>query len=395
MDVELGRYGIIGDWCSHDSCCPLCRMIAPRLSVDRENIRILHCIPTLGGGGAERQLACLSEQMTKAGASVHIVCHRLGPNFDRVRKCGVKVHKLACRNNHDPLILWRLIQTMREVRPHVVHTWLTQMDVLGGLAAAVTGIPFVISEQSSPAAYPGAWKHAVRLFVGRRAAAIIANSESGKRYWQSAGHFRRVEVIRNGIPVLEIQQSSRVSDDAAKLPSSAEVILWAGRYSIEKDPLTFIKAACHVLEERPTAVALLFGDGPLRCDLLAKLRQFGLQNRVRLEGFTTALWSWMKRANVLVSTSLYEGSPNAVFEAAAVRCPLVLSDIPGHRELLHEGSALFVSPSDVGAVSQGILRALRDPEATRRRADAAYQELSKWTLDSVVGQYFSLYRSAA
>lgn len=363
--------------------------------MDQKTIRVLHCIPTLGGGGAERQLAYLSEQMTKAGASVHIVCLRLGPNFRRVRDCGVKVHRLACRGNHDPMILWQLIETMRKVRPHIVHTWLTQMDVLGGLAAIVSGIPFVISEQSAPKAYAGTWKDVTRLFVGRRAVAIIANSESGKRYWQRAGDFRRVEVIRNGIPVLEIQQSPRVSEDAAKVLGSTEVILWAGRYSIEKDPITFLKAARRVLAERANAVAFLFGEGPLRHDLVAMLRQFGLQDRVRLEEFTTELWTWMKRANLFVSTSLYEGSPNAVFEAAAARCPLVLSDIPGHRELLHEDSASFVSPSDVGAVAQGILDALRDPEGTRRRADMAHKELSKWTLESVVGQYFTLYRSAA
>jgi glycosyltransferase involved in cell wall biosynthesis len=365
-----------------------------RPTADVAPLRVLHCIPTLGGGGAERQVAYLSEQMTRIGASVHIACLRRGPNFERVQKSGVILHELMCRNNYDPWILWQLVQMMHKVRPDLVQTWLPQMDVLGGLAAILNGIPFMMSERSCSKAYIGTWKDRLRLIVGRRAVAIIANSESGKRYWQSLSHSRTIKVIRNGIPFSEIQRSCRAADEVTGVGAPTEVILWAGRYSAEKNPLMLLKAVRQVLTERVNAVVILFGEGPLKDDLIAMANQYGLQGRIRIEDFNPQLWSWMKRANLFVSTSLFEGSPNAVLEAAAAGCPIVLSDIPEHRELLHDDSAFFVSPSDPTAVAQGMITSLRDPEKAERKAGLAYEELSRWSVESVAAEYIRLYSAA-
>jgi glycosyltransferase involved in cell wall biosynthesis len=62
-------------------------------------------------------------------------------------------------------------------------------------------------------------------------------------------------------------------------------------------------------------------------------------------------------ADVLVSPSLGEGLPVAVMEAMASRCPVILSDIPQHRELL-EGSDFvpLVPPGDVEGFAREIRR---------------------------------------
>jgi glycosyltransferase involved in cell wall biosynthesis len=265
------------------------------------------------------------------------------------------------------------------------------MDVLGGLSAILTGIPFMISERSCSKAYAGNWKDKLRLFVGRRAVAIIANSESGKRYWQSLIPSGRFEVIRNGIPFSEIQRSCRATDEVTEVGAPTEVILWAGRYCPEKNPTMLLKAVRQVLTKRANAVVILFGEGPLKDDLSSMVKQYGLLDRIRIENFTSHLWSWMKRASLFVSTSLFEGSPNAVLEAVAAGCPLVLSDIPEHRELLHDDSAFFVSPTDPTAVAKGVIAALCDPGKAKRNAGVAYEELSKWSVETVADKYLHLY----
>lgn len=358
-------------------------------------MRVLHCIPTLGGGGAERQLACLSQRMSEVGISVHIAYTRRGPNFDRVKNSGVIRHELVCARNYDPRILWQLVKTIQSVKPHIVHTWLTQMDVLGGLAAILTRTPFILSEQSSSKAYVGTWKDRLRLLIGKKSFAIIANSRSGKEYWQKVGGINRIEVVRNGIPRSEILRSCRISDGAENLSPSTQLILWAGRYSAEKNPMMLLKAVPEVLSKNEDAVVIFLGDGPLKRELIALVNQWGMQARVRIEAFSTDLWSWMKRARLFISTSIYEGSPNAVFEAAAARCPLLLSDIPQHRELLNDESAVFVPLNDPTALAQCIISALSDPGRLERNADVAYRELSEWTLESVTDDYLSIYGKAA
>ena len=80
----------------------------------------------------------------------------------------------------------------------------------------------------------------------------------------------------------------------------------------------------------------------------------------------------MKRADVFVSVSHFEGHPNTVFEAAVVGCPLVLSEIPEHHEVL-EGFRGAVRRSDVarGDLRRTLEADLRADPAAKHRTEAA------------------------
>lgn len=351
--------------------------------------RILHCIASMGGGGAERQLAYLAEELTRSGAEVHIVYLRGGPNLDFVRDCGVHLHQVACAGNHDPLLILRLVRTIRAVKPDVVQTWLPQMDVLAGIASLLTGTPFVTTERSSAPGYGANWKEFVRRRIAQRAAMVVANSEAGRQYWRS--HRRRpIRVIRNGIPLERIRDSVTTAEPH-DLPVEAEIVLFGGRYSAEKNLPVLVDALTRVCRERPNTVALLFGEGPLREVLVEQLGRNALQHRIRLLDYTHELWGWMRRASVFVSVSLFEGCPNTVLEAAVQRCPVVVSDIPQHRELLDAGDAVFVSPHDARDIARGILDVLRDPDGANPRAQRACEKVAQFTIHSVGREYLDLY----
>ena len=85
-------------------------------------------------------------------------------------------------------------------------------------------------------------------------------------------------------------------------------------------------------------VGILCGEGPQRSELEVMRHKLGLDADVHFTGHLPAasVWALMKKASVFVSLSAYEGCPNTVMEAMACGCPLVLSDIPAHREILDE-----------------------------------------------------------
>src|SRR6185436_12110902 len=93
-------------------------------------------------------------------------------------------HRIEGLGNHDPRLLVRLVRLLRRARPDVVQTWLTQMDVLGGLAARLVGRPWILSERASALAYPPGLKIRLRERIGRTADAIVSNSAGGDRYWE-------------------------------------------------------------------------------------------------------------------------------------------------------------------------------------------------------------------
>jgi glycosyltransferase involved in cell wall biosynthesis len=76
-------------------------------------------------------------------------------------------------------------------------------------------------------------------------------------------------------------------------------------------------------------------------------------------------------ADVLVSPRSYGGNlPLKVFDYLAAGRPIVATDLPTHRTVLSEDRAVLVEP-ETGAIAEGLLAVLRDPEQAARLADAA------------------------
>jgi glycosyltransferase involved in cell wall biosynthesis len=361
----------------------------------KKGLRILHCIPGLHGGGAERQLSYLCDALQAKGVDVHLAYHLQEPALNGAAGSRVTIHKLPSYGNHDPRLLWELVKLIRRIKPDVVQTWLLQMDVLGGLAAVATRTPLLMTERSVAAAYAGLWKEGLRNWIGRRAALVVANSRGGQEYWASRKRSRPTEVVPNAVPVAKIQQESAASLETYDATERTEILLFAGRYSAEKNLFKLLDALGIVLSKRPTASALLFGGGALKGELEARVKIHRMEDRVKILDYTDHLWSWMSRASVLVSVSLFEGSPNVVVEAAAAGCPLVLSDIEQHRELFGDTAARFVGFEEPTEIARGILDVLRNPEEANARAQAAYQIVSDFTVDSLADSYLSLYKRVA
>lgn len=351
--------------------------------------RVLHCIPTLESGGAERQLAYLARCLGERGVEIHIAALRGGTNLEAARAAGARIHFLAHRSHHDPALFLRLLRLIDEVKPDVVQTWLPQMDILGGLAALWRGIPLIVSERSSAQAYPRGWKNALRRAIGRRGGVVVANSKGGASYWLQLSRPPTVSVVHNVVPIHEIDL---VQPDSSQLPADVEMILYVGRYSYEKNLSTLVDALCRVLANRPRAIVLMHGEGPEREAVTAHVQAAGMAGRIRVGAFTRSAWGLMKSASAFVSVSDFEGNPNAVLEAAACRCPLILSDIPAHREQFDEGSAFLLPPRSAQAIADAIEATLADPAAAARRADAARAAVVACSSILVADRYLELYR---
>jgi glycosyltransferase involved in cell wall biosynthesis len=348
---------------------------------------VLHLIPSLTGGGAERQLALLGRALAKAGIRVHLGYLYDGPHSQLAQGEGVALHRLPAFGNHDPLLLMRVLRLVRATRADLVQTWLPQMDVIGGLAARWAAVPVILTERSSAAAYPGGLKHALRRLVGRKAAAVAANSESGLEYWRAQGYAGRSVVIRNGVGV------AAAADDEAPVAPRERIILFAGRLSPEKNVPRLIAALDQVLRARPGYVAMICGEGPQRAQLERQIAALPTRDSIRLAGFRTDLENWMSRAAVLVSASAFEGHPNAVLEAMMLGCPLVVSDIRQHHEILDERCAVFCSPDSSADIAAGIARALDDAAGSRVRAAAARLRAAAFSIDAASSAYLALYEA--
>ena len=350
--------------------------------------RLLHVIHGLTVGGAERQLSLLAVTQSTRGHDVHIAVVR--PDISTaLRDSNVRVHVMPSSGHHDPRHIWRLHALIKRVRANVVQTWLTQSDVMGGLAAISTGTPWVLSERSSAVGYPAHWKNTLRARLARKSATIVANSQGGVAYWLTQGVTPdRVHEVPNVVDTVAIREAA-----VAPLPSAFEgkpLVLFAGRLAEEKNPLLMIDALAEAFRNND-AVALLCGTGPLHGEMQARIDARGLGERVVLAGHRADVFGLFKRASLVLAVSRYEGSPNVVLESMAAGCPLVVSDIPAYTELLGNDDAIVAERDSVAATAVAIRNVLENPQAATIRAARAQQRIAAFTADNVAARLDAIY----
>ena len=358
-------------------------------------MRVLHCVFTLGGNGAECQLARITVQMAEDGLDTHVAFFKGGENLKVLQNGNVTLHALPPRKKYDPRMLRDIRELISRLRPDIVQTWLTQMDILAGMSAWWLGVPVVLSERSSELAYPLNTRHLIRCVVGRRAVAVVSNSEKGCDYWQRLRFQGDIALIRNGVP-FELIRQARPSvrlpvGSGMTLPDDKKLILFAGRYEHEKNPAVLLEALSSALGRCDNAIAVLFGRGPMLGYMQSIHASLPFRQRIHILGYTDRLWEYMRRADIFISLSVFEGSPNVVLEATAAGCPLVLSDIQAHREIVDEESAMLVPAQDGNAAAEAMIKLLADPELASKLALAAFGRISGWSIRRAAQQYIKLY----
>jgi glycosyltransferase involved in cell wall biosynthesis len=342
------------------------------------------------GGGAERQLTYLAKELVVTGCEIHVALTRGGQNLARLEATGATIHALGPCGNHDPRIGIRLLRTIAAVKPDLVQCWLLQMELVGGLACVATGTPWIFAERSCVNAYPRTLKNFLRVRIASFASGIVSNSAAGDEYWRARATRVRRYVVGNAVPIDEIEAAPVATAEEAGTLSGNALILSAGRLDAAKNGVMFVQAIHRLPRSLPVHAALC-GDGPMQPEIEQLIAQAGPQGRVRLVGYASNLWSLMKRAAVLVSVSRFEGNPNVVLEAMACGCPLIVSDIPAHRELLDEECAVFVA-DDPDPIARAIEQVIGDPVAAARRAAVARQRVGHHAPALVAARYLAVYR---
>jgi glycosyltransferase involved in cell wall biosynthesis len=177
------------------------------------------------------------------------------------------------------------------------------------------------------------------------------------------------------------------------LPSDAELVLFAGRLSPEKNLFVLLEALDLVLDRHPKAVAVLFGEGPLLPEIAKRIQSSRFSGRYRLRGYTQELWRWIRSAKVVVSISRFEGNPNVVLETMAIGCPLVVSDIPEHKEILRESMAMFCREGSAGDAAVAIGETLSHRDLAKERMERARDRAQIWSVGESASRYLRLYQA--
>jgi glycosyltransferase involved in cell wall biosynthesis len=296
----------------------------------------------------------------------------------------------------DPRGWIRFHRWLREARPDVVHAHLPHAAWLARWSRIVAPAPVFLDTLHSSSTGERGRRFGYR-FSRRLPHHVTAVSGAVADSHLRAGMVNPValSIVPNGVDASIWRPDAAARAAARQELGIEDEFLWiaAGRLEPVKDFATLLAAMARL----PDAAQLLIaGDGPLRSELERQAESSGLHSRVRFLGFQPKLLRWMQAADAFVLSSLWEGLPMALLEAASCALPAVATDVPGVSEVIElEARGVLVPPRDPFALAEAMRQMMRMPLAERLRmgARARRHVTVRFDLETVLDRWEELYRS--
>lgn len=373
-------------------------------------IRIVHVITGLSAGGAERTMIAVVRGLDPSRFESQVISlsrdHTLAP---ALRAAGIPFTTLDARPflslGLGPIL--RVAQLLRREKPDIVQTWLFDADLVGGIAAWMTGVPVIWNIRASLS--DSGWRplaSSLRLRVIARVCAAMSGivprsiiSCSRANVSRNLSHYKqeKIRVIGNGVDV-ELFKPDPVARAEVRAELGVEegttLIGMVARFHPVKDFATFFAAVCRVIGTHPDARFVLCGQGMERenAALTRMIRSHGLEGSVLRLGFREDVARIFAALDVHLFSSRSESFGNVLMEAMAAGVPCASTDVGEARAIVGDAGRV-VPPQNAAALAAAVRELIDLPPSEMKalRERARSRVVRDFTLTSAVERYAELY----
>jgi glycosyltransferase involved in cell wall biosynthesis len=366
-----------------------------------KKIRVLHIVPTLNPGGAERVVVHIVTRLNpqRYEAAVVSLGKREECDLDRLlEEAGVEVRYLGKPPGFDYRMYSRLHRALRDYRPDVVHTHIQVLRyalpsmLLLKRTSLLHTIHNLAEREVEPRArfiHRYAFNHGVVPIGVATEVALSAERLYG---------IQRCRVISNGIPTDRYAhpQISRKDWRAIEGFGDNDVLFaCVARFAPQKNHAMLLKAFRQGPASYPNAHLVLVGEGTLRPQLEETVKNLGLVNQVHFLGLRADIPDVLSAMDVFALGSDYEGNPLSVMEAMASGLPIVSTAAGGVPTLFENGKeGQMVQPGDVQGLSLSMVSLLQNRELRQALGRAAARRArEQFDVSTMIRAHEALYES--
>lgn len=338
---------------------------------------ILFIIPTLGGGGAEKVLIDILNNMNYKKYNVTLLLHcKSGVHLESVNS-NVKIkniydpNKFKARYIHS--IYYRIVMYLYNQFPKVLYSLLIRHKQDVEIAFLEGEAVKFLNNSNNENSKKIAWIHTDFNTFDRKILKdnfkyyqcidkVVCVSNDAKKSFQSVypEYKDKATVIYNLIDKETIIKKANLSHDN-KL--SKNTILGIGRLVKEKRFDVLIKAHKLLLEDGINNELVIIGNGNEEENLKILIKELGIEDSVKLIGFKANPYPYIKQCDVFVLSSEVEGFSLVLCESIILGKAIVSTDCTGPREILNDGEFGLLSPkNDEINLKENIKKLILDEE---------------------------------
>ncbi len=376
-------------------------------------MRILHFIPNLSMGGAERLVIDIcNELIARENISVALVVMNKINDFD------VPIHfpiiqtdsrvtlSVIKKNNYD---LKSLNKLLADFKPDIIHSHLLEAEILSRSVIKENVRYFShFHDNISQLKKSKLWT----ISSKKNLADLIERNWLLKRYRKSKTNFIAISkdtaaYIYTHIPkhkalkvhfmhnAINLSSFNITSNERSIIKTNAIHLISVGSLVTKKNQLFQLDIISELIKRGVDVTLTICGEGYARELIEKKIDLLQLQQKVHLLGNVKDIQTRLNQADILIHTATYEPFGLIFLEAMAAKVPIVTLNGKGNADIiLHKHNALLVEREDVSLFCDAIQSILEDEKLRTNLIANASEFVKKYDITLYVDQLIQLYVSS-
>lgn len=375
--------------------------------------KILFVITKSNWGGAQAYVYTLATHFKNAGDDVAVAFGGMG---EAGANTGVLAERLGAADIPTIFVksfmrdisfvrefsaLGELVQVFKREKPDVVHLNSSKAGGIGAMAARIAGVRKIVftshglayDEDKSPFTRLFRWFATWATFLLTHRVILIS-----KNTYERARQFpfckNKMSLIYNGITAVPLIPKAEAR--LKLIPTGNANASWIGTISefTRNKGLSYLIEAAHILKARGHSfeLAVMGTEGDERVVLTDLIAKYKLNKEAHLLGFVPHAAQYLSAFDIFTLTSLKEGHPYVLLEAAQAKCAVVGSRIPGITDIIDTDTGILVEPKNVEQIAQALETLMTDPKKRETLGQAlATRVTERFSIEQMLAQTIEVY----
>lgn len=356
-------------------------------------MRLMFFISSLEGGGAERVMSILCNELVDRDHEVYLATNKKIPFAyeldNRITTLELYPDSFSQLNK---IIRWvklyiRIRSLVKEVKPDIITSFMYGLNVHVILATLGIKIPLVASEHTSFHISHNWFKYFSRFYVNKLATHTILLTEYDSSF--IGNKLKNKIVIPNPLsfPIIE-----EIKERRKNVLAAGSIDRWSG-----KGFDTLIKVWGKVSQKHPDWILEIAGNGTEESfsHLKSVVKEVNVDNTVVFLGFQKEMDKLLQSSSIFVLSSKFEGFGMVLTEAMSQGCACISFDcIAGPSEIItHDVSGLLVEDQNMEEMEIMLDQLIADENLRNRLSEGAVKEAERFTPKVIVDKWEGMFKT--
>lgn len=296
-------------------------------------MRVLHLLNTNKYSGAENVVCTIIKNMEKDYEMVY--CSPEGPIEDKL--LDEKINYLPLKK----LSISEVRKALNIFKPDIIHAHDNRATVIASFFSNKYKIVSHIHGNNT-------------IMNNKNLKTIIFNycsKKIDKFIWVSdsslSDYIYKNNIINKSLVLYNVIDNKKIHE-LSSLYSVEEKydLIYLGRLGYPKNPERFINLVKALKEKNNNIRVAMVGDGVDKSKIENLIKEYQLDNNIKMFGFQTNPYPILRSSKILVMTSLYEGTPMCALEAQSFGIPIIATPVDGLKKIIKNNYNGFLSDNN-------------------------------------------------